>query len=309
MPIPFTPLSSTGTTCADLIERTRWHLNTGLYEPINRLALDIDDTLTALQFDYELGGIRDGAIISVDLELMYVWEVINESTRTVMVQRGIAGSTAAAHDSSALVTVNPRFSDFHILKALNDDLRSLSGLGLYATRALTFTFDPPARTYDLFSDVIDVLEVRYRTQSDTDRWPLIDNYAVLRDMPSVDFPSGIALRLDGRVESQQDVLVRYKAPFTALTALADVVELATGLLAEALDIPPLGAAAMLSVARDTRRTDTFAQGDTRRAAEVPSGSPRAAAAPLLSARSLRVGEEQGRLAQRYPLRRRRGGQR
>lgn len=292
------------TTCATLIERTRWHLQTGQYEAQNVLGAGIDSDDTTLTFTYDLGPLQAGAVISIGLELMRVWEVTTGS-KTAVVQRGYAGSTAAAHTTSELATVNPRFSDFHILQALNDDLASLSGHGLYRVRTVTFTDDGSARTYNLADDVIDVLDVRYDADTSANQWPLLDNWQVLHNLPALEFASGKALRLDASGASNRDVLVRYKAPFGSLSALTDDVEAVTGLHEEAHDLPPLGAAVVLASAREIRRTDTMAQGDTRRANEVPAGMTQAAATRLAQHRQFRIGQEQGRLYQQAPLRRRR----
>ena len=292
------------TTASDLIERTRWHLNTGLVETRNVLAGNINNSATSLSFTYDLGPLQAGAVIACGLELMLVWDV-NTTAKTATVQRGMFGSTAASHTTAELVTVNPRFSDFHILKALNDDLAALSGHGLYQVKTAVLTFDGTARSIDLASDVIDVLEVRYDESGGTKRWPLIDQYVVLHDLDPADFPTGKAIRFDRSPEVGVDIRVHYKAPFTSLSAQADDVLTVAGLHAEAHDIPPLGAAIMLAGARDIRRTDTRAQGDTRRAEEVPAGTPQGAVRTLMQQRQYRIGQEQGRLYQRYPLRRRR----
>jgi len=301
MPIPAGPLVTS--TSLDLIERTRWHLNTGQTEQQNRLTGSLDTAATSLTFDFDLSGIRAGAVIHLGLESMYVWEVVSTTSHIVTVQRGFGGTTAATHAAGDLVEVNPRFSNFTILQALNDELRSLTGLGLYQVGIASFTFDGTARTYDLSSDLIEVLEVRYDSSGTTNRWPVITDFEVLRDMDTTKFASGIAIRLDGRVESQRTVRVRYRKPYGLLSSLSDDAATVTGMHPEALDIPPLGAAAMIAQSREVRRTDTFAQGDTRRSNEVPAGMPQASARGLLQRRSLRVGEEQARLYQRYPLRR------
>lgn len=302
MPTPFP--SSTSLTCSDWVEQTRRHLHTGQQEVRNKLATDRtavsgEETWT---FDREPVGIQVGSVLSVGLENVYVWAV---TTTDATVQRGWEGTTPAAHAAGSVVTVNPRFSDFHIVQALNDDLRALSAAGLFAVRTLTFVFDGSAYTYDLADDLIDVLEVRYDEDSSANRWPLIDDYQVMRDMPTTEFASGVALRIDGRAASQRDVLVRYKASYGQLTALTDNVEATTGLHPEAHDIPPLGAAIRLAGPRDIRRTDTVGQGDTRRSGEVPPGTPQTAVRDLAARRQQRLAEEQGRMYARYPLRRNR----
>jgi hypothetical protein len=123
-------------------------------------------------------------------------------------------------------------------------------------------------------------------------------------MPLTEFGSGTALRLDTVPAANRDVLVRYTAPLGPLTALEDNAQEVTGLEGPAHDIPPLGAAIALAAPRDIRRTDMFAQGDTRRAEEVPAGSPQSAVRALMALRDRRISAELSRLGKyRHVLRR------
>jgi hypothetical protein len=291
------------TTAAQMVEATRWHLLTGQVEAQNRLTTTVTSGDTTLAFDFELGGIRAGSVLHLGLESVLVWAVTSETGRTVQVQRGFNGTTAAAHTAGDLVEVNPRFPTVQILNALNDELRGLSAKGLYRVGTVDRTYLGTARAFDLASDFIDVLEVSYDADSITEDWPLITDFSVQRDLPTADFPSGASILVRSRMETNRTVRVKYKRSFGMLTALTDDVETVTGLWVEAHDIPPLGAASILSAARDIRRTDTLTQGDTRRAQEVPAGTPQGAARVLQQRQSMRIGEEQGRLYQRYPLRR------
>lgn len=285
-----------------MIEATRWHLLTGQNEQRNTLAGPISNSATNLTFTYDLRGIREGAMLSVGLELMLVMEA-TDSANTATVMRGINGSTAASHLQGDVVTVNPRFPDFAVLRELNNDLRALSAMGLYQVGTFDRTFDGTVRAFDLGADVLDILEVRYQSSGGTERWPLVDRWSVMSDMPTADFPSGRALRVDSRIESYQPLRIRYKKAFGLLTNLTDDVQTVTGLWSEAHDIPPLGAAVRLGAARDIRRTDTQAQGDTKRPNEVPAGTPQGAVRTLAAERQVRIAQEQGRLYSRYPMRR------
>src|SRR5690349_10875429 len=112
------------TTTALLIEDTKRILHTGRPDQQNKLAADTTAGATSLSFSFPLDGIQAGATVQVGLELFYVWSV-NASAQTAVVQPAQQGSTAADHDSGDLVAVNPRFSDYAILRALNDDLADL----------------------------------------------------------------------------------------------------------------------------------------------------------------------------------------
>ena len=68
-----------------------------------------------------------------------------------------------------------------------------------------------------------------------------------------------------------------------------------------LDIPPLGAAASLLRTTDARRNQITAQGDARRAAEVPSSVNLSTASVLDREYKMRVQDEYARLIQRLPI--------
>jgi hypothetical protein len=255
--------------------------------------------------EFAIGGIQRGALLAIDLEVLHVWSV---ASLTATVQRGMMGSTGATHADDALVYVNPRFTDFQILQALNDELRSFTSPrhGLFQVKTVNLTYAAGTTGYDLTSvtDLIDILEVRWKGYT-TGSWPLLTRYTLTRDMATADFPSTKALLTYEGAGPGRTLRVRYKAPYVALATTADNVETVAGLQASALDIPPLGAAARLLAGREARRASYDAQPESRQAADVPPGSNRQAAGGLLALRDMRLREEAARLQQLYPLHHRR----
>jgi hypothetical protein len=295
------------TTAADWVHETRHHLLSGEREQVNRLDGAIVSA-GASTFVYEFttfGGIQPGAVVEIDTELMYVFSV-NTGTRTATVQRGYQGTTAATHSDDALITVNPRFPSHAVLRALNQELLSLSspqsGMFRVAVEELTYTVGVTGYDLDL-PGFIDVIEVHALMSETSDWWKRVALWRVANNMATSDFASGRALMLgDGGIPSSGRVRVTYKRSYGTVAALGDDVTTATGIATEAEDIPPLGAAVRLALPRGIKRSFDESQGEPRRAAEVEANAMVQNAAALLQFRNQRVSAEVARLKALYPIR-------
>lgn len=292
-------------TTSDLIEDTLRHLFTGHREERNVLSTPVGVADTTLAFTGELRGIKPGAVVEVDLELMYV-QAVGEAAKTATVIRGEHGSVAAAHPAGAKVTVNPKFPRHDVLQALNDDLRDLSSPvnGLFRVRTVDVAFNASVRGYDLagVTDILELQELRYEAFGSSRSWPEVRGFELARSMDPADFASGLALFLGHHVPGGADVRVRYRAPFGTLQTLADDVVLATGLAAEAVDLPPLGAALRMTAGRPVKRAFTETQGEPRRAEEVGVQDELISSRGIASTRTSRVVAEAARLARLWPRR-------
>lgn len=291
-------------TTADLLAATRRLLDVSGRDQMNKLGADLDAFSTTLNYAKTQGAIQPGALLSVGLETMYVWDAAGS---LATVERGFAGSTPATHTAGDLVYVNPRVSGFAVLDAINADLAELSALGLYRVKSLDLTAVGGQYAYDLASDVRDVLDVRWKDTASnvTKDWFEIDTWEVVRDMPTSDYPSGVALRFDRSRQqpiANQTIRVRYAANFTTLSALTDDVAATTGLPVTALDLPPLGAACRLADSFPMLRADINRQGGTRRPEEVSTTDTLQAGGALRARRAARIADEVNRLALSYPPR-------
>ncbi len=294
-------------TASDLIESTRRYLFSGQSEQLNRLSAAINASVQTFVTTYALSGIQAGAVVSIDLEDILILQV-NTTTSTVSdAQRGWNGTTAASHAINAIVTVNPKFTNFRVLEALNNDLLDLSAPdnGLYRIQTIDLTFNPVKYGYDLAgaTDIISIAEVRFRMPGPTRTWPLIKNYALTRDMPTTgtfgDFPSGFGLILYQPAYPGFPIRVRYKAPLGTLVNLTDDLVTTTGINASAVDLPPIGAAIRLVAGREIKRSFDEAQGEPRRAEETPPQSQLIGMKNLQMLRQARIHAEVSRLQRRY----------
>lgn len=292
------------TTAQDMINETKRYLLSSHREQFNRLSVSVNSSTDTIVMDFALGAIGGGAVISMDLELMYVWS-IDDSTKTATVQRGFEGSTAAAHTSGVMVTINPRFSDYAVMQALNADINDISG-EIFQVLTQTFTYIAGKQGYNLSTavgyDVLSALGAVYDPPGISRDWPRINGFRIRRDSNTTDFPSGYSIILDEGGFPGREVRITYSAELGLLSAVTDDVLAVTGLTAGLHDIPPLGAATRLQGAREGQRNFNESQPDTRRAAEVPTGAQLQSIRGLQDFHDRRVRSTQRSLRQKYPYR-------
>lgn len=293
------------TTLSDLIERTRRHLYSGeSRDERNRLTNTMSSSATTLAVDFDLRGIQAGSMLAIELEELYVWTADNGSS--VVVERAQGGSTAATYTAGTPVIVNPKFSDWAILGAINEELADLSAPenGLFQVDDLQVPFQAGTDAYDLtgVTDLIRVLDVTFDANDGTSRWHQLQGWTLKRNLPTSSFASGMALHVTGYAEPGRNINVSYTKGFTALSALAQSVESTAGVPASAVDIIPLGAAVRLLAGTEVAR-NFLDQGDTRRADEVPPQARASQARQLAALRRERISAERGRLLAKYPVRR------
>ena len=288
-------------TAAQLINRTQRQLLSGVVEERNKLASTLTATATTCVITFEVGGIRAGTVIEIGSEQLYVWSV-NESTKTLTVERAFNGTTASSHANGSIVTANPRFPRNNILEAINDELSDLASPmnGLFQVRTLDLRYNPAARQINLpaIAEVIDILEVRSRFIADD--YQQVNKIKLLRNMPTKDFGSGMALQIDSNIPAS-DIRVTYKSPFTRLVSETDDIQMIAGFPLSAEDILVIGAEIRLVAPREVKRNFTESQGDTRRSDEVGAGSVGGSITNLLRMRRDRVTAEAAKLNRQYPV--------
>lgn len=289
------------TTAANLIDRTVQILLAGTVEERNKIASSINSSITTVTTSYALGSLSTQTVFEVDSELFYVWDA-DTQTKVLTVERGFGGTTAASHNSGAVLTVNPKFPRWQVLQALNDELADLSSPmnGLYQMKTVDLSYNGSDRMLNLagVTDIIDLYEVRLRYLADD--YPVIHNVRLMRDLPTSDFGSGMVLAFDDRVRSGT-IRVVYKAPYSTFTSEASTVA-STGASSGMEDLLVLGAQIRLLAGREVKRNFVESQGDTRRSDEVPAGAMSNSMTNLMRLRRDRVTAEAARLARQYPLR-------
>lgn len=289
------------TTAGNLVDRVVQQLLAGTVEERNKVASSLTSSATSVPVTYSLGSLAEQTVFEIESELLYVWAV-DVANKTLTVERGFGGTTAASHSNGTVLTVNPKFPRWQVLNALNDELADLSSPmnGLFQMKTVDLSYNGSDRMVDLTNttDIIDLYDVRLRYLSDD--YPVIRDVRLMREMPTTDFASGNVLVFDQSVLSGT-VRVSYKAPYTAFASEASTLA-STGATDSLADLLVLGAQVRLIAGREVKRNFIESQGDTRRSEEVPAGAMNASVTNLLRLRRDRIQAEAARLARQYPLR-------
>jgi hypothetical protein len=288
-------------TAGALLDRVQRQLLSGTVEERNKLATGVNASDTSFVLTYDLGGFRDGIVFEVGSELVYVW-LASPGTKTLVVERGYAGTTPASHSADVIVTLNPRFPKAQMLESLNQDIDDLSSPvnGLYRVVSATVVYNGSDRQIDLTgaTDVIDLIDVRLRYLSDD--YPVLRGVRLQRDLPTSDFPSGFALTFDDQAVSGS-LRVRYRAPFVRASSVGSDIQSVCLIPQSMEDILEMGVMARMMQTREIKRNFIEAQGDTRRADEVPPGATRDSFSNILRMRRDRIIAEKAKLARQIPL--------
>ena len=288
-------------TASALFERVNRQLLGGTVEEQNKLATSISSSDTSFALSYDLAGLRTGTVFEIDSEMIYIWEAVSGS-KTLTVQRGYAGTTAATHSAGAIIKLNPRFPKSQMIDALNQDIDDLASPlnGLFRVVTLTIPYNGSDRQINLTgaTSVIDLVDVRLRFLSDD--YPYVSRARLQRDLPTSDFASGYAIVLDEPVMSG-DLRVRYKAPFARVASPSDNIQSVAGVPESMEDILELGIMSRMLSTREVKRNFIESQGDTRRSEEVPPGAMRDSFGNILRLRRDRIIAEAAKLARQYPL--------
>lgn len=297
------------TNAQDWIEGTRFRLMSGHQEQLNRLSSAYVAGSGSMAFDFDIAGIRQGAVISVGTSTFYVWEA-STTIKTATIQANWDGTADQDWPAGTIVRVAPRFTDAQILRAVNEEINDLSSPtnGLFQIGTTELVYDSALVGYDLSlaPNMISPIELRVENPGSFKEWTRIPShkYRVVKGAPTGDegFESGMALFLyDTWAGSTGDRLhLTYRKGFNQLSNSFST-KVATGLPSSAWDIPPIGAAISLMAGREIKRSFVESQGDSRRAAEVTAGTSTSSVNALRLLRQQRITAEAQRLDGFYPI--------
>lgn len=288
-------------TAGALINRVSRQLLSGTIEERNKLATTVTSSDTSIVMSYDLAGLRAGSVFEIDSELMYVW-VAESGSKTLTVERGYLGTTAAAHTAGALAILNPRFPQQQLLDSFNQELDDLSSPsnGLFRVVTANVDYNGADRQVNLTSasTIIDLIDVRLRYLASD--YPVLRGVRLSRDLPTSDFASGFALTFD-EVSMAGTLRVRYKAPFVRASTTSSDIQSVCLMPINMEDIVEMGVMARMLAVREVKRNFIESQGDTRRSDEVPAGSMANSVTNILRIRRDRIIAEASKLARQYPL--------
>ena len=289
------------TTIADLVADARRITYGSMTEQINLVGSAAAAAATSVILDLDVSGITPGMVLSCGLNVWYV-RGTTTSTNEVFLIPGYDNSPKDAVSVGDIVTVKPKVTDWYLFNIINDELRKLSSPtnGLYRIGSWSVNVSPTYQTYEVPIEALNMTNlarVRYRWPGTPDVWSDIRTSSYRWIVSEGDNKFQLLVN----IPSGTEIEFTYKAPFVLATSLADDPVEDCGLSETMLDIPPLGAAASLLRTTDARRNQITAQGDARRAAEVPSSVNLSTASVLDREYKMRVQDEYARLIQRLPI--------
>ena len=289
------------TTIADLVADARRITYGSMTEQINLVGSAAAAAATSVILDLDVSGITPGMVLSCGLNVWYV-RGTTTSTNEVFLIPGYDNSPKDAVSVGDIVTVKPKVTDWYLFNIINDELRKLSSPtnGLYRIGSWSVNVSPTYQTYEVPIEALNMTNlarVRYRWPGTPDVWSDIRTSSYRWIVSEGDNKFQLLVN----IPSGTEIEFTYKSPFVLATSLADDPVEDCGLSETMLDIPPLGAAASLLRTTDARRNQITAQGDARRAAEVPSSVNLSTASVLDREYKMRVQDEYARLIQRLPI--------
>lgn len=297
------------TNAQDWIEGTRFRLMSGHQEQLNRLNSAYTASSETMVFDFDIAGIRPGTVLSIGTSTFHVWE-ISVNLKTATVQASWDGTTDQDHPAGSIVRVAPRFTDAHILRAINEDIFDLSSPsnGLFQVGTSELVYNSALVGYDLSlaPNMISPIELRVENPGSFKEWNRIPShkYRVVKGAPTgpEGFESGMALFLyDMYAGTTGNILhLTYRKGFNQLSNSFSS-KLSTGMPASSWDLPPIGAAISLMAGREIKRSFVESQGDARRAAEVTAGTSTSSVRALIALRLQRITAEKQRLDGFHPI--------
>jgi hypothetical protein len=294
-------------TYQDLVDETVRRLMPAQMDLTCVLNANLSDSATSFRLTGPMvNGISYGQRLAIDAEVMYVrnWTLTatHPTHGTATVYRGFDGSTAAAHTTSALVYIEPKYTTFDIMGAINEELDGLSGpTVLYQVKGLTITYNPVFTGYDFpaTDSIYDVLGIRYMIAPPTHNYPPIKGWWWTDHMSNPIYPSNRILKIDSPGWPGLPMRVWYSCAFTHLTALTQTVQTQTGFPVTANDILPMGAAIRLTLGREIKRNFIESQPDPRKPPEVPPGAIVNSVKGLQWLYQRRITQERAKLRMRY----------
>lgn len=242
-------------------------------------------------------------LIEIDDELIWV-DAFDRTSNTLTIPpygRGYFGTTAAAHDANARVTVNPVFPRTEIGKAINTILRAV-GNKLFAVKTATFDYSPAITTYALPADLDTVLSIDFESIGPSKEWVPVKAYRVNKSANIAAVGSNRSINIRSYVDAGATVQVTYTAKPEVFLSGADDFEFTTGLPASAEDVIVTGACYhLLSFVEPGRFT--FRSPDSASSANgIDFGAGTNLAKYIYALYQQRLAEEQEKLLNDFPVR-------
>lgn len=270
-------------------------------EPTTWLTTSATSTTTTLTV-YDATVVGRG-YIQVDDEIMFVNNTDNVANTLTISPWGRAqrGTTAAAHSTSAKVTVSPLFPRKEIKNAINNTIDSMYP-SIFAVGSYDFDYVASQYSYSIPSTVQNILSVTYQTIGPSKEWFPARAWQLDRTADTDAFTNGKSISIYSEIVPGQTVHLSYSKRPTLLSDDSDDYETVTGFPSYSEDVVIYGAAfRMISFLDPSRLGPQSAAADMLDGVR-PTGSGQNASRFLYNIYQQRLNEVANNQRRQYPIR-------
>jgi len=253
-------------------------------------------------------GLRNGAIIEIDDELM---RVVSVATLAITVIRAQYGSTGATHANGAQIRVNPRNSRTAVYQNMKEEIDGWPyTIFQVATTAVTVSATSNIMVYEVLTSAAEAaefirkLKITMLDPSSTNiRRDKAKGATILKELPPGDFTSTMAMQLTGKRTGYTQYDIVYAKRFDTRTAWAagTVLESGAGIPVHYEDIIEFGTMGRLLVGKESRRVVRNRQGQPKDAQQVREGTVFQTAQAYRQLAAERIKQESLRLLHDWPM--------
>jgi hypothetical protein len=245
-------------------------------------------------------------IVEIDEELMWI-DTFDRVANTATVSpygRGYLGTTAATHALDSKVTISPVFPRNSVKKAINDTIRS-TGSSMFAVKSMTFTYEAPVTTYNIYDGytIQNVLSIMWQSVGPSEEWIPVRRWSWDSKADTTAFDSNAqTITIGDYITPGRTVKVIYATDAEAFTSNSQDFATQTGLPESCKDVIVLGAAYRLLTYLDPARAAQVSPQADETDSKRPFGASNTATKQLYALYTQRLKEETSRQQNQYPIR-------
>lgn len=283
-----------------LIQDRTTHLTSPVAATVSTIANPI---IMALNSAESLGK----GVVEIGEELIWVdsYDRVSSNATVPPYGRAYLGTTLAAHDAGAKVTISPTFPRFSIKRAINDTINAI-GSTIFAAGTTTITSNAVTTAYMIPTtgtlDIRNILSVSYQAIGATKEWVPIRSWRFDPNANTTAFTSGQTLSIYSGIPSGRTIQVVYAKDPTAFTDDEQVFTTQTGLPASCKDVVVLGATYRLLSNLDPARASMVSPHADETDNKRPYGSSNSATKQIYALFNQRLNEEVKNQQANYPVR-------
>lgn len=242
-------------------------------------------------------------IIEIDDEMMWV-DSYDRQANTITIApfgRGYNGTTAAAHDVHAKVTITPTYPRYAVKRAINDTISAVYPK-VFAVSSTELTFLASRTTYALPQDAIQILSMAWQSVGPTKEWLPVRQWRWDPIANSGAFPTGRTVSVYDNILPGRKIQTVYAHLPNQMASNADDFESVTGLPTSMRDVVAYGAAWRLSSYIDPARISITSAAADEIDSKRPYGTGTNVTKQLQALYQNRLEEESLKQKLQYPTR-------